>query len=205
MSDNLVSQLPLNSPIVDAKGMPTRGFAIWIRDIYKRTSYKGGNAIDDNKKSADQSFITINSSLGETIEQVNLSSEAINNNSNSITETNEGLTETSNSLTSHIDQTEAHGANGDIIGSNDIATESVKGLVNRMAALALAAESTSGVIHADAPSAPASYSQSHTQELVDLSNANKASINSLVTDFNNAVIVLNNLITRNKSSGQMSE
>lgn len=205
MSDNLVSQLPLNSPIVDAKGMPTRGFAIWIRDIYKRTSYKGGNAIDDNKESADQSFITIDSSLGETIEQVNLNSDSITETKEDLTETNEGLTETINSLVSHIEQTEAHGANGDIVGFNDIATESMKGLVNRMEALSLAVQSTVEVTNPNISAAPATYDQSHTQELVDLSNANKAAINSLVTDFNNAVIVLNNLITRNKTSGQMSE
>lgn len=53
MADNLVSQPPLNVPMVNPDGTPSKVWAIWFRDMYRRTSYKGGNAIDDNKDEID--------------------------------------------------------------------------------------------------------------------------------------------------------
>lgn len=47
-SINQVSQPPLTSAMVTKDGKLTRPWAIWFRDLYKRTAYKGGNAIDDN-------------------------------------------------------------------------------------------------------------------------------------------------------------
>lgn len=47
MTDNLVSQPPLTIPITNGNGILSKAWAIWFRDIYRRTGYKGGNAIDD--------------------------------------------------------------------------------------------------------------------------------------------------------------
>lgn len=47
MADNLVSQPPLTIPITDGNGILSKAWAIWFRDLYRRTGYKGGNAIDD--------------------------------------------------------------------------------------------------------------------------------------------------------------
>jgi hypothetical protein len=44
---NNVSQPPLNVPMVNSDGTPSKVWAIWFRDVYRRTSYKGGNAIDE--------------------------------------------------------------------------------------------------------------------------------------------------------------
>jgi len=44
---NLVSQPPLNAPVIDQKGHISRAWSIFMRDLYKRTAYKGGNSIDD--------------------------------------------------------------------------------------------------------------------------------------------------------------
>jgi hypothetical protein len=45
---NNVSQPPLNAPMIISTGMPSMAWSNWFRDLYRRTAYKGGNAIDDN-------------------------------------------------------------------------------------------------------------------------------------------------------------
>jgi hypothetical protein len=194
---NLVSQPPLNSPVVDSIGMLNKSWAIFFRDIYNRVGYKGGNAIDENKAINDAELLVVSSSLEETIVQVNENIDGISTNVLSIQANTDALS-------AHELLEEAHGSNGVIVGFDDLADETTQGLVKRMTVLADAIASTAGVAVADASVAPAAYSQAHSQELVDLSNANKAAINTLVTDFNNAVIVLNNLIALSKTSGQMS-
>ena len=190
MANNLVSQPPLNTPIVEKNGLPSRVFSIWMRDIYNRTAFKGGNAIDDNKEVTDEELLLITASLGETITQVN--------------ENIEGISTNADNLDEHELLKTAHGSNGDIVGFLDLADEATVGLVKRMVSLADAVASTASVVVANASVAPAAYSQAHSQSLVDLSNANKAAINILVTDLNNAVTVLNNLIAKSKTSGQMT-
>ena len=194
---NIVSQPPLMVPISDKNGILSKAWSVWFRDLYRRTSFKGGNAIDDNKNEIDESIIDIDATLEEVIEQVLVNIENIAINA-------DGIGDNETAIGDHIALESAHGSNGDIVGFDDLATESVAGLVGRMAALSDAIESTSTVVVADASAAPVAYTQTHLQELVDLSNANKAAINSLVTEFNAAVIVLNTLIASSKSSGQMS-
>ena len=50
MAENLASQPPLLVPMLENNGTLSRAWAIWFRDLYKRTSYQGGNAIDDNQQ-----------------------------------------------------------------------------------------------------------------------------------------------------------
>ena len=204
MADNLVSQPPLTAAIVDANGMPSKAWAIWFRDLYRRTSYKGGNAIDDNKNEIDEELLAITATLEETIVQVNVNIEGIAVNADNISINALAIQVNADNLATHEALESAHGSNGVIVGFDDLANEAIQGLVKRMAALADAIASTVEVVQADASAAPATYSQAHSQELVDLSNTNKAAINTLVTDFNNAVTVLNNLIARSKTSGQMT-
>tara|TARA_R110002073_G_scaffold614_2_gene4878 strand:- start:559 stop:1143 length:585 start_codon:yes stop_codon:yes gene_type:complete len=193
MADNLVSQPPLNVPMVNVNGTPSKVWAIWFRDLYRRTSYKGGNAIDDNKGVIDGAV--------DTLEEVII---VVDDHEIRITTNSESIQLNATNLSNHELLEEAHGSNGNIVGFDDLADETTQGLVKRMTALADAVASTVEVVQADASAAPATYSQAHSQELVDLSNANKAAINTLVTDFNNAVTVLNNLIARSKTSGQMT-
>lgn len=193
MADNLVSQPPLNVPMVNANGTPSKVWAIWFRDLYRRTSYKGGNAIDDNKGVIDGTV--------DTLEEVII---VVEDHEIRITANAEGIQLNATNLSNHEALEEAHSSNGKIVGFDDLANEIKQGLVKRMESLADAIASTASVVVADASAAPATYSQAHSQELVDLSNANKAAINTLVTEFNNAVTVLNNLISRSKTSGQMT-
>tara|TARA_R110000782_G_scaffold64767_5_gene131932 strand:- start:2515 stop:3132 length:618 start_codon:yes stop_codon:yes gene_type:complete len=204
MAKNLVSQPPLNTPIVDKGGLPSRAFAIWMRDVYRRTAYKGGNAIDDNKADTDQDLVDVNATLQETIVQVNENIEAISDDAQGILTNAEGILTNAENLTTHEELEEAHGSNGNVVGFNDLADETVQGLVKRMASLADAVQSTVEVVIADAAAAPVAYSQAHSQSLTDLSNANKAAVNALVTDLNNAILVLNDLIAKSKASGQMT-
>tara|TARA_R110000824_G_scaffold72157_2_gene184299 strand:- start:1238 stop:1855 length:618 start_codon:yes stop_codon:yes gene_type:complete len=204
MAENLVSQPPLTTAISDNNGMLSKAWSIWFRDLYRRTSYKGGNAIDENKEETDGELLTLTSTLTDTIDQVNVNINGISVNSDNINVNVLAIQANTDNLESHELLEEAHGSNGVIVGLNDLADEATQGLVKRMSLLANAIASTASVAQADAGAAPATYSQAHSQSLVDLSNANKAAINILVTDLNNTVTVLNNLIARSKTSGQMT-
>jgi hypothetical protein len=183
MAKNIVSQPPLMTAMVDNKGMPSRAWGIFFRDLYRRTAFQGDNAIDGNKSETDQELVNVNSTLQEIIVAVN------QNNSD---------------LTDHENSEEAHGSNGNIVGFNDLATNALNGLVKQMTLIANAIVSTATVTNADASSAPTTYTQAHSQELVALSNANKAAINTLVVDLNNSIAILNQLIAASKIAGQMA-
>lgn len=204
MAENLVSQPPLTTAISDINGMPSKAWAIWFRDLYRRTSYKGGNAIDENKNNTDNELLELTSTLEETVVQVNINIEGVSINSDNIAINALAIQANADNLENHELLEEAHGSNGVVVGLDDLADEVIQGLVKRMSLLANAIASTANVAQADAGAAPATYSQAHSQSLVDLSNANKAAINILVTDLNNTVTVLNNLIARSKTSGQMT-
>lgn len=190
--------------MLESNGMPSRAWSVWFRDLYRRTSYKGGNAIDENKATTDAELLVVTSSLEETIIQVNVNIEGISVNADNIGINALAIQANTDALEEHELLETAHGSNGNIVGFDDLADEVTQGLVKRMALIADAIASTVNVVVADASVAPVAYTQSHSQELVDLSNANKAAINTLVTDFNNAVTVLNNLISESKTSGQMT-
>tara|TARA_R110000744_G_scaffold309396_1_gene417286 strand:+ start:724 stop:1308 length:585 start_codon:yes stop_codon:yes gene_type:complete len=193
MAENLVSQPPLNTPIVDKNGLPSRVFSIWMRDIYKRIAFKGGNAIDENANITD--------GVVDTLEEVII---VVEYQETRIIANTDNIQLNATNLSDHELLETAHGSNGAIIGLDDLAEEAIQGLVKRMALIADGVASSANVVQADASAAPAAYSQAHSQELVDLSNANKVAINLLVTDFNNAVTVLNTLIANSKTSGQMT-
>lgn len=179
--------------MVESNGLPSKAWSNWFRDLYRRTAYKGGNAIDDNKSVIDGTV--------DTLEEVII---VVEDHGIRITTNTEGIQLNATNLSDHELLEEAHSSNGKIVGFGDLASEATVGLVKKMEVLADAIASTASVVVADASAAPAAYSQTHSQELVDLSNANKAAINTLVTDFNNTVTVLNNLIARSKTSGQMT-
>jgi len=225
---NIVSQPPLTAPLLDQTGRASRAWAIWFRDLYVRTSYKGGNAIDNNLESLDDVIRQVNENV-EAIEANRLSiienAEAIQKNSDDIAQNSEDILQNAlaiaqnasdiaanadailllaNSLDSHINATEAHGSNGSVVGFNDLANESTVGLVLRMAEIADAVETTVDITTPDVAAAPATYDQSYTQSMADLTNENKAAINQLASDLNSAIAVLNNLLAESKSSGQMT-
>ena len=112
MADNLVSQPPLNTPIVEANGLPSKVFAIWLRDIYRRTAYTGGNAIDDNKKEIDEAIECIDGAL-DTLDEVIVV----------VIDHEERIDVLEDGVDDHIAAEEAHDSNGNIVGFNDLADD----------------------------------------------------------------------------------
>lgn len=193
MVKNLVSQPPLTVNIADKNGILNRAWAIWFRDLYKRTSFKGGNTIDDNKSILDETNVNLShtdTSLAETI--TTQDSLILNIESNTI------------SIAEHKQEEIAHHSNGKIVGFDDTASETTLGLVKQMALVNDAITSIISVTVPSAGIAPAAYSQSYAQNIANLTNANKLAINSLVTEHNAVILVLNRLMANSKLSGQMN-
>lgn len=201
---NNVSQPPLMAPVIDQQGRLSKAWAIFFRDIYNRVAYKGGNAIDDNKTEVDQELLGINSTLQQTIDQVNVNIQDIATNESNITINAQSIAQNAQNLADHEVLEEAHGSNGVIVGFGDLADELTVGLVNRMALLSDAVDTLVNITTPDVGAAPAAYNQTYTQSVTDLTNENKAAINQLASDLNDAIAVLNNLLANSKTSGQMS-
>lgn len=227
-TENLVSKPPLQVKITDQNGLISRAWSIWIRDIYRRVSYKGGNSIDENIEDIDELVAAVESNviaiaanaeaieenalaIAQNAEDIAANTEAIIQNALAIAENAANIEANaqailllSNSLDAHVNASQAHGSNGDIVGFNDVADELFVGLVKRMASIADAVDTTVNISTADIGTAPATYDQAYTQSVTNLTNENKAAINQLASDLNNAIAVLNNLLAESKTSGQMT-
>lgn len=77
---NIVSQPPLTTPLLDNTGRASRAWAIWFRDLYVRTAYKGGNAIDNNLETLEQ----VIEQVLKNIEDIAANKEAIEKNAEDI-------------------------------------------------------------------------------------------------------------------------
>lgn len=116
------------------------------------------------------------------------------------------------------------GVNGTIIGSNDVATLTERGVVNQGVAVADApssgvapATSSVQVTQADATAAGVTYSQAQVQSIVDLANDIKAKYNTAQTDIeglrndltqgiadlNAAIVQINELLASQRGAGQI--
>jgi len=114
------------------------------------------------------------------------------------------ITTADTTLSTHTALTTAHGANGAIVGANDLATTSTAGLVKKAVASSDASSSGVSVASADVAAAGAAYSQAHTNTIVTLANETKADVNTLVSDLNAAVASLNDLKARLRTAGILS-
>lgn len=218
---NQVPAPPLTAPLVDNVGNVNRSWAIFFRELYNRTSYKGGNAIDNNITTIEEliSQVELNvQAISENAEAIEVNSAAIATNSADIVQNALGIAQNAvniqanvdailfltNALDTHVNAFQAHGSNGDIVGFNDTADETTVGLVRRMALIADAVDTTVNIVTTDIGTAPATYDQTYTQSVTDLTNENKAAINQLASDLNDAIAVLNNLLSESQTSGQMT-
>lgn len=225
---NQVPAPPLTTALIDSRGNVSRAWAIFFRELYNRTSYKGGNAIDNNITTLEEliSQVELNiSAIQSNAEAIQLNSENIQTNADNIAQNSADIVQNalgiaqnviniqanvdailflSNALSDHVGAFEAHGSNGDIVGFNDTADESTVGLVLRMTEVSNAIATSVNIVTADLGAAPATYDQTYTQTATDLTNENKAAINQLATDLNAAITVLNNLIAASKTAGQMT-
>ena len=114
------------------------------------------------------------------------------------------ITTNATNLTTHEALTIAHGSNGDVVGKLDLATESLVGLVKQMDLVSDAVASTVAVASADVAAAGATYDQTYTDTIVTLVNETKADLNTLTTDLNAVITVVNTLLADSKTSGQMN-
>lgn len=227
-TENLVSKPPLQVKLIDQNGLMNRAWSVWFRDLYRRVAYKGGNSIDENIEDIDQLVAAVEDNIiaiaankeaiesnalaiAKNAEDIAVNSAAIVQNALAIAENTTNIQANAqaiillaNSLDAHVNASQAHGSNGDIVGFNDTANESTVGLVARMASIADAVETTVDITTADIGAAPAAYDQVYTQSVTDLTNENKAAINQLASDLNDAIAVLNNLLAESKTSGQMT-
>lgn len=206
-TQNLVSKPPLQAKLIDPNGLMNRAWSVWFRDLYRRVAYKGGNAIDNNIEDIDDLVASVEKNIASILEnksaiEENTSDIAIN--IIDIAQNEISIDQLTISLNSHISRSEAHGSNGDIVGFNDLAEEAKRGIVKRMALIADAVDTAVNITTTDIPAAPAVYDQAYMQLVADLTNENKAAINSIASDLNSAILVLNNLLSESKSSGQMT-
>ncbi len=227
-TENLVSKPPLQVKLIDQNGLMNRAWSVWFRDLYRRVAYKGGNSIDENIEDIDDLVAAVEANIiaiaankdsieenalaiAQNAEDIATNSEAIVQNALAIAQNTVNITANAqaivllaNSLDNHVNASQAHGSNGDVVGFNDLADEAIVGLVKRMASIANAVDSTVNITTADIGAAPATYDQAYTQLVTDLTNENKAAINQLASDLNDAIAVLNNLLAESKTSGQMT-
>ncbi len=218
---NLVSKPPLQVKLIDQNGLMNRAWSFWFRDLYRRVAYKGGNAIDDNIEDIDDLVAAVEANIiaiAENKEAIAVNEQNIAENAEAIAKNILDIAENADNieinrqaieqleltLNNHINASQAHGSNGDIVGFNDLADESTVGLVKRMVSIADAADSMVDITTADIGPAPAAYDQVYAQLVTDLTNENKAAINQLASDLNDAIAVLNNLLAESKTSGQMT-
>ena len=227
-TENLVSKPPLQVKLIDQNGLMNRAWSVWFRDLYRRVAYKGGNSIDDNIEDIDHLVDAVEANIiaiaankeaietnalaiAQNAEDIAVNSAAIVQNALAIAENATDIAENAaaivilaNNLDAHVNASQAHSSNGDIVGFNDLADETTVGLVKRMASIADAVDSTVSITTPDIGAAPAAYDQTYTQSVTDLTNENKAAINQLASDLNDAIAVLNNLLAESKTSGQMT-
>lgn len=220
-TENLVSKPPLQVKLIDQNGLMNRAWSVWFRDLYRRVAYKGGNAIDDNIEDIDDLVAAVEANIiaiAENKEAIAVNEQNIAENAEAIAKNILDIAENADNieinrqaieqleltLNNHINASQAHGSNGDIVGFNDLADESTVGLVKRMVSIADAADSMVDITTADIGPAPAAYDQVYAQLVTDLTNENKAAINQLASDLNDAIAVLNNLLAESKTSGQMT-
>lgn len=218
---NLVTPPPLNAPIVDAGGRLSQSWSVWFRDLYARTSDKKTNAIDENEKQIEgnieatiavqQAVDLVGSTLSEVAIQVaenilaiNDSNLAILSNAESISTNSLAISESTQIVTAHVAAEAAHGSNGNVIGANDLATETVGGLVKKLSLVTAATDSTVDISLADLLDAPLSYDPTSQQLLINLCNEQKTAINQLKADLNAVNSVLSSVISKAKDAGLMS-
>lgn len=119
-----------------------------------------------------------------------------------VTTTEGNITTLQTNLATHVGAQSAHGATGDIVGTDDYCTATVGGTVLLAAAQANAVASTVAVTSPDAGAAPAAYTQAQMAQVVALVNELKADLTQTVSDLNAAITVINNMLATERTAKQ---
>lgn len=171
---------PLRTPIVDDRGYPTAEMTAFLSRLWSRVADPRGNIIDraaDAAAQAERDAGLANNLSGSLQEQLLQVAQQIDN----FQEVGEV----------HIQSRTAHGVKGRNVGTEDFASTVVGGVVKQASAFTAAEETTAEASTVEVGSAPAAYNQAYTQELADQCNENTARINTLITDFNQAIERMN--------------
>lgn len=110
----------------------------------------------------------------------------------------------STNLDQHERLTEAHGANGDILGALDVPTAARRGPVLRAAAVSDAAASAVVVSAAAAPSPSATYQRAEADAAVVLVNELRGDVAALSAEVTALSIALNALLSSLRASGALA-
>ncbi|RMF00641.1 MAG: hypothetical protein D6773_11145 [Alphaproteobacteria bacterium] len=146
----------VSGPVIDMRsGIPTRAFALFLHQLWQRTSDPAGNEVD----AASQAASGAQSSADLALAQAQAAA---------------------GQAGGHAAQTVAHGSSGNIVGRDDRATATEAGVVLMAQAIADLSQSYPALTKPDAPAAAAAYSQADTQATVDLVNEIKAALASLL-------------------------
>lgn len=105
-------------------------------------------------------------------------------------------------LDTHVAATSAHGANGNIVGTNNYASLTTGGTVLLAATQADAVASSVAVTSPDAGAAPATYTQAQMATVVALVNELKADLTQAVSDLNAAIAVINGSLSTERTAKQ---
>lgn len=111
------------------------------------------------------------------------------------------LTALDAALTSHVGDSSAHGATGDIVGTDDYCSSSVGGTVLLASAQA---DATASAVTPPAAlgAASAAYVQAEQQAQTDAINALENNINTIKADLNALVTVVNNMLATERAAKQ---
>ncbi len=113
------------------------------------------------------------------------------------------ITTLQTNLAAHVGAQSAHGAAGDIVGTDDYCTASVGGTVLLAAAQANATASAV-TPPATLGAASATYVQAEQQAQTDTINGLIANINTIKADLNAAITVINNMLATERTAKQRS-
>lgn len=105
-------------------------------------------------------------------------------------------------LADHVGTNTAHGALGDIVGSENFAESGRGGAVFQAISVADAVDSLVNITTPDASAAPLVYSQAQMQEVVTLLNEVKAAVNQLAGDLNSSNAVINDSLESERIARQ---
>lgn len=131
-------------------------------------------------------------------------SQTADSNIGSIEQNAQNIQQNKDNLTDHEADTSAHGVTGVNVGTEDYAQSLIGGVVLLMDLVTDANTSIQTIVLPDIAAAPAAYNQAYIQTIADMTNDIKLKHNQLLIDMNAAILQLNDLIAKSKTSKQMS-
>ena len=194
----------------DASGYDPRGAAInkFVRDYtsIKQNEVKtvtAVNAATGSIETLQAQVFTISNTLTAVQAQIVVINNQIITINGQLTALTGQVTALDSQLASHVAAQSAHGANGDIVGTNDYCTASIGGTVLLASAVANAAP-VSTTPPAVVAAAGATYSQAYTQTQTDTINALRQNVIDLVAANNALVSVVNQMLASERTAKQRS-